>query len=95
MKPLADYTPDEALAEILSLVDTSTENGHRVDMLAGHLMLLALNAERRYREHVEADGVHVLRGRRIANDLRALIGETQGRKTVQREQLTNIANRCL
>jgi hypothetical protein len=89
-KPLADYSAEEALAEIQSLVNLKTDAGARVDQLAGHLMLLALNAEtsrineRQHLLHINGQGTKALYG------LSRLLAETHGRKTVKRSDVDDI-----
>lgn len=89
-KALADYSAEEALAEIQSLVDIETPVGSRIDQLAGQLMLLALNAdtsrinERQYLMRINAQGAKALYG------LSRLLAETYGRKTVRRDAVDDI-----
>jgi hypothetical protein len=90
VKPLADYGPDEALAEIQSLVDLETDAGARVDQLAGHLMLLALNAETsRINERQHLIGING-QGSKALYGISRLLSKTHGRKTVKRSDVDDI-----
>ena len=84
MKPLADLTADEALAEIQSLIDMNTDTGRRIDQLAGHLMLLAMNAQTAQREHFQYTERRLTHAIVVAAELGRILQTTKGRKTVAR-----------
>lgn len=89
-KPLADYTVDEALREIQSLVDIELHPGRRIDQLAGHLALVAMNAQSALREHFLHTNQRLVRTQIVGGELELLLRNTAGRKTVARDEVERI-----
>ncbi len=89
-KPLAEYTAEECLAEIVKRVDRDTEVGKDIDMLAGQMAILEMNANTRWQRADESADYWRDAGTDVANRLRDLLTEHKGRKTLPLEAVTDI-----
>lgn len=87
MKPLADYTADEAVREIRSLVNIDLHPGRRIDQLAGHLALKMHNAQQAQREHYLYNERRLARLTVVMAELDRILRTSKGRKTVAREDV--------
>lgn len=90
MKPLADYTADEALREIQSLINIDLPPGRRIDQLAGHLALKMHNAQTAQREHFLYAEQRLRRLDVVMVELERLLRTTKGRKTVARDDVDHV-----
>lgn len=87
MKPLADYTADEALREIQSLINIDLHPGRRIDQLAGHLALKMHNAQTAQREHFLYTERRLTHFQIVAAELERILRASKGRKTVSRDDI--------
>lgn len=89
-KPLAEYTAEECLAEITKRVDRDTEVGKDIDMLAGQVTILCLNAQEHARRSAESADDYQRDHALAAAWMRHLLTEHKGRKTVPYEAVQQV-----
>ena len=87
MKPLADYTADDALREIQSLINIDLHPGRRIDQLAGHRALTMMNAQTAQRESFLHHQQRLRSLDVVIVELERLLRVTKGRKTVARDDV--------
>jgi len=85
-KPIADYLAIEAAQEITKLAGQGT----RIDLLAGQLLILALNAETRLTNYTDSQRTVTARMMNLAKDVNRLLKDSHGRKTINRQDLDTI-----
>jgi hypothetical protein len=89
-KPLGEHTAEECLAQIVKRVDRDTEVGKDIDMLAGQMAILEMNATTRCQRADESADYWQRHHALAAAWIRHLLAEHKGRKTLPYEAVEQV-----